>query len=793
MPLLKNTFQPFFPDPDSPMPKSCNGEYCNLVANGDIFSQEWYQTPCAGNLACDPEFEDFALGAELIAEGGFPCPATAWTYGTNWSCVGNVASYSGLSSSPTLSQSGIGLVAGNLYQITFDLEIGIGGTILTLGSGAGATGAAPFMEAGSQSVILFYNDTDDLISFAPASVGNTITIDNVSVKQLTMDCWSGDYWTFDSDSGTACKTETGVSANLINGTTDYITLGDYYQVEITVDGYGGGSGQLYIDDGTDSTATNVQAAITANGTYTYWITAGQDGVIGFDPNDDFVGCVAAPTIRRLRNDFTFELINDNGAGDSIDISYLATYTENRINLDVDFGALLEAGTIDYGCFKIYAYDACLVSGDDLVQDGDFAAGNFTDWVRNSPTYQYQMIGGELQFIFDPMNDGPDLVTNGDFSGGATGWTGSPSWTITAAGATHVPGNTTPLSQSITIATPAVPPLQLFTWWQIRIIGRTAGSVTVSVSNVTGSATTVDNTYTNVFVPTIGGGPVTLAITPTSTFDGTIELVQVIQTSNSWNNPVASNPINPDVVDGNYQLSYDITAISGTTANTIGASASIRYPLLGNTYDRTVASHSHTQDYTPGSTIIEIQGSFSLNGNFYPGTVNVDNYVVIRIEPFEATYLSECINFQETHPNTTLVTGWCDRDALGSTFLDALGFLTTGYRLQMRIECRSYAADMDIEANLAKFSDGNSAIKYAQYEKFWQFVTGYMSEPALIALGGMAYCDHFTIGELGETATEYTVVVERFTPAWNQNGSYDLAPALLTIRKKIGGMKFNRHT
>lgn len=196
---------------------------------------------------------------------------------------------------------------------------------------------------------------------------------------------------------------------------------------------------------------------------------------------------------------------------------------------------------------------------------------------------------------------------------------------------------------------------------------------------------------------------------------------------------------------------------------------------------------------PGSTVIEIGGDFFDAVTNYPGRVTIDNYSVVRIEPFEATYTSECFNFQELHDGTTLVTGWCDQDALGSTFEDALGFATSGYKLQMRIKCRSLNPVLKTTGNNAFFSDGSAAIKYAQMEKYWQFVTDYMSEAALIALGGMIRCDHFTIGELGEDATEYLAEMDDLSPSWLQDGSYNLAPVTITIRKKSDGMKFNRHT
>lgn len=803
MPLLKNTFQPFFPDPDNPMPRVCAGSYCYPINAGDITGQQWYQTPCAGNLVCDPEFEENTLGPELITNGNFDTNADDWfvnavevgstacpTTVDGWCFNTNRLGHDGTGSdSDMVSQTGMGLAAGNVYRVVWTVQGRTQGNIyVQLGDGVGATQGTIQEDNGTFTEFLFYNDAQDTISFVPSEDfdGN---IDSISLMLVTMDCWTGDFWTFDTGEGFAAKTESGVQGNLINTIADYIVSGDYYQVQVTVQGIVSGSVVLYIDDGTDSTATNPQTAITSNGTYTYWITASQDGVIAFDPSLDFIGQIFTPVVQRLRNDYIFNLINPEG--DSIPMSSNVEYYEDKVTLYVDWSEMLEAGTIDFGCHTIQITDTCLVSGDNLVQDGNFSNGDFSEWTANAPAWQLNMAGGEIQFIFDPLSDSADLTTNGDFSGGSTGWTVGAGWSIAAGQATHTPGNTASLSQTITLTAPVGTQL-LRAWFQVEVTGRTAGSFTVTIGDKTSGAYTQNDTITFFLAVTVYGAQ-TISINPTTDFDGVIELVAAHESFRAWNpNPQMVNAANTSIVAGTYQIDFDITAVSGPGIYQGGFG--LIQPAFP-TIEFGAGAKSHQQVYTPGNQVITIGGWFqNPNANiYYPGTVNIDNYSVVRVEPFEATYESECLNFQESHPNTTLVTGWCDRDALGSTFEDALGFESTDFVLQMRIECRSLNADVDVEAVLAKFSDGNSEVKYAQFEKFWQFVTAYISESASTTLAAMAHCDHFTIGDAGIAATQYTVVVERITPQWLQDGSYELAPVLLTIRKKTGGMKFNRHT
>lgn len=807
MPLLKNTFQPFFPDPNSPAPKDCVGSYCYPVAAGDIVRQQWYQTPCNASLVVDPDFEDFTLGAEMITNGGFTgnannwevnaagvdsttCPANVdgWCYNTNQ--VGHDGTLGLLDS---LQQVGIGLVAGNIYRVIWTVQGMTQGTIhVKLGDGAGSSDGTEQFNNGTFTEFIYYEDTDDGIHFVPSADfdGN---IDNVSCMLVTMTEWVGPGWIFDGES--ACVIDSlSTLDRLYNVAPVYLTTGDYYQVTITAT-VTQGSIAVYVDDGAGGVQTNIQTAITTNGDYTYYLTALQDGTIGIDPSADFLGCITGLTVQKLRNDFTFELINQ--AGDSVDISDQAEYDENKITLNLDMSAMLEAGTIDYGCFEIFIFDSCLISGENLVQDGTFSNGNFTKWTRNSGAWQYQMTGTELEIIFEPLSDGPTLVTNGDFAGGDTDWGHDGSWTLSPAGAVHTPGSTTPLTQTIT-ATAPTPPFIMRQWWQVVVTGRTAGSFTVTVSDKTSQAYIQNDTITNFFIITVYGS-VTLSINPSSTFDGTITLVAVHETVRAWNwNPIVANPANLNVGVGNYQLTYDITSVTGTTAGTQGAAAFIQWPMAPETtiFDVDPGTYTHQQTYTPGNTLISLSGYFlSLNNNiYYPGRVTVDNYHVEQVEPFEATYRSECLNFQQSHAGTKLITAYYDRDALGSTYIDALSFESTGFMLQMRVHCRSLNAYLDKEVNVSKFSNGNGRVTYAQYEKFWQFVTDYLSESALITLGAMANCDHFHIGDSGSTEdTEYLAQVEQFQPQWRAEGDYNLAPATINIRVKEGGMKFNRHT
>lgn len=798
MPLLKNTYQPYFADTDSPAPKDCNGTYCYPVASGDTVRQQFYQTPCGENLVCDPTFNDYTLGGDLITNGTFStnaddwfaggveigstaCPATvdAWCYDSVEQNIGHDGT---VSNGTPATQSGIGLSAGNRYYLGYTVTgVSQGYVVPFLGDGLGITFGDYSETSGDKTDMLFYNDTDDIIGFLPTEDFDG-SIQDITLQEVVMTCWSGDNWVFES--GQACTVASSAGA-LINTTSDYIVDGSYYKATVRVDSVVAGSISMFVDDGTSSSATNVQAAITSEGEYTYYFVAAQDGVLAFQPSTSFQGCISSPTIHLLRQDYPFELVDSSG--NTVDVSEFATYVNDKVLLNLDFAAMLEAGTIDdYGCYNIQITDACLVSGENLVVDGDFANGDFSDWLRNNGSYQYDMTGGYLEFIYEPL-EGSNLLANGDFSSGTTGWTGfGTDWTE-SGNATHVPGNTTVLSHAVTITVPPPMPIIRKYYVQFTISGRTAGSVAVNLSNGTPRTFSTNEVITVEISNITTGGSVNITFTPSSTFDGTIDDIAVHESDRIWSSyATVQNLINPLIVAANYEAEVEVTQITGT--GNIGAAAYIVGQTTPITYEYTVGTHQYSiPNYVPGGQRMAIIGRFELNGNTYPGRIRVDNASLVSVEPFEATYTSECLNFQLSHQGTTLVTAWCDQNAFDLDFED------TEYLLQMRLECRSLNATVNKEAVVSKFSTGNAELSYSQLEKHWQFVTGYISESAHTTLAAMCSCDHFTIGESAEDATEYIAEVEEYSPQWRAAGDYNLAPAVLSIRKKIGGMKFNRHT
>lgn len=790
MPLLKNTNQPFFPDPNSPNEINCAGSYCYPVAVGDKIKQQWIQTPCGTNEIADPQFGNAAYGSNLITNGTFAGSLASWTT-TGWVYNTGQAEAPALTPVNDLTQAGV-LVADFFYRITFDLSGLSPGDELHVYLGNAASYYVFDQNDSVDVIIRRGSDNTDIVFVAAGTNNAQLLLDNVTLQVATFGDWdTNSTWTLNAQDGMACAT--GIGTGLLEeAVSDYIVVGDYYQLTFTVSNYISGSVTPYI-------ANMPGTAITANGTYTIYDTPTLTGVVSFLPSADFVGCISFPLeddadnllftgLRALRNDFLFEVIDSDG--NRYDISDFIEYFEDKVTLDDN---VLDQLELLYGCYYIEVTDRCLVEGTDLITNGTFSEDE-VGWSKEKGPYQYNISGGEAQFIFDPSTGVSNVLTNGDFASGSAGWTFA-GWTI-GSDATHTPGNTSPLSRSVTIAPVATPPNTQYWWVYITMSGRTAGSFNVTLSDYTSSNYADNGTWAFRMFPSIGGGAVTFSINPTSAFDGTIDDIQIYEPTLPWDeSPLLYNTANPDIVAGNYQLTYDITDItmlgSGLGLAWIAGFVYGQSVALDRKY--TVASQTTSiPNYVPGLQLPAFFPSFGSadsagGGRSYPGSMTIDNAVLVRVEPFEATYTSECLDYRLEHLNTKLITGWCDQDAFG------FDFSNTGFQLQMRVEIRSLNPVYDKTKNIAQFSSGSAKVAYADQTKFWTLATGLLSESAHDALSTIIDCDHFTIGTSDANAIEYIAEVEDYQPEWTKTGSYALAQILINIRLKTKGMKFNRHT
>lgn len=785
MPLLRNNFQPYFPDPNAPNNYQCGSEkYCHPINQGDTIYTQFTQTPCNNNEVTDPEFDDFVMGSELLTNPSFSGNANGWFTGSgtpitaitglwNWDAGNRIAHE--ISYTSSAYQSGIGLTTGSLYVIEIDITRTAGSVYVQLGDGANANNSDLLETTGSFTFQLFHTDTDDKFQIIPSTDFDGY-INSVSIKEKTFTYWNPNgQWNLEN--GMACWV--GDSAlDLIETASNYIMAGTYYKFQLTVENL---QSQITVN------FADLVYVIQANGNYTYYGTPTLDGVIKinapFDVDDTV--CVSGFAVYELRNDYSADLFDYSG--NSWDLSNYYEYYEDYVTLSFNFEDLVgDEQIMPDGCYYIEVIDSCLVTSDNLVSNGDFALG-FTDWTKNNGASQYDDSGNQMTFIFDPFTGQTDYVTNGDFSSG-TGWTTGGNWTILGGKANHSPGSTATLSQTLTLPAIVPPATSRLYYIGFTVSGRTTGTITCKIGTTGSSFTWGANDTFIQYYQCFESGSVDITFTPSSTFDGSIDDVIVVQAT-QVSNPILINIVNPNFVNGNYQVTYDITASSDTN---IKSQVYIQNQPSIAPYFSTIGTHSYSvSNYVPGAQRALIMATFSkvVSGTttLIVGSITVDNIDIVRVSPFQATYTSECLSYSNSgHERTKMLVGYCDQPSFGFEFEN------TGFRLQQRAVIRSINPVYKKDKNLQFSGTGDARVTYSEVSKYWEVHTDFASETFHDAMAVIIDCDHFLIGDAEDNGKEYIADPEDYTPNWQGDGTYTLATAVMNVRIKEDGQKFNRH-
>lgn len=781
MPLLRNKFQPYFLDPDSPNNYQCGSErYCHPFQSGDTFFSQFYQTPCNESEITDPEFDDYTLGSELITNGTFNInPVGSWTYDPEWTWdAGNTEMDCLNGSGAVLYQTGLGMLAGNVYRISFDTTITNGEFVVLFGYGDPLQTQTPAITAsGSYEFDLQFNATGfESITFYTAN-NFTGSVSNVSVKILNFASWDYNSSWILSD-GEACHI-VGEIGDLEETVANYIDPYNYYKVIFTVNNRTAGSITVNVSDATTG-------AITTNGTFTYWKTPTLAGVLSISASSTFDGCISGISIYKLKNDYTAELVKEDNT--IIDLSNEFFYFEDYVTLEFKFSGF----TLDDGCYKINVYDQCIITSDNLVKNGDFALGS-TDWALSGNSYNYDFSSNQVEVSYYPFSQGStDYVTNGNFSSGSA-WMINPGWSISGGKAVHSPGSTGTISQTMTIPTPLPPILGFNYLLKFTVSNWTTGTINVRVGAVgvgTNYTWKGNDTFIQVYNPSAGGN-VDLTFTPSIDFDGQIDDIAMIDLGNAIPYISLTQLSNPLITPGTYQSEWEI--ISQTDTNIFVKS----YLYNGSNFyapNAFTGTYSYQQTNSLNGGFVQLMVYFFKKSNDYPqinyveAAVTIDNVVLKKIEPFEASYTTECLQYKESgFERTKMIVGYCDQPSFGFEFAN------TGFRLQQRAEVRSIAPVYPKETIVMKSGTGNARVAYSEVEKYWQLHTGFASETFHDAMAVIVSCDHFQIGDTEDIGVEYVSDPEDYSPNWQADGSYSLATAVINLRVKEKGQVFNRHT
>lgn len=366
-------------------------DFCNPVIEGDTVDFQIKQTACGSNLICDPRAQ--LIGDQLVTNGTFTGSAAGWTLGVAWSYGANIVSFAGGVGHGILSQTiATALVQNKYYIVRFTIS-NLTGTLSLVPDLGNSPVVNAVDAAGTYEMVILCGAGTDL-EFIQAIDACTFDIDDIELYELA-ECWTG-------ASGWVQETNGGLTHTLgttsISQVTPPLTAGYYYEVKITIYEYVSGTIVAVL-------GTQQSDSIGAEGTTTVYVTANNTG-FSILPTNDFVGTITYVSVKKLKNDFTFGVIDlddmtEYTATDEI------TYYHNWVTAFINAHDWIP---VDSNCFKIVAHDLCTEIYDDVVTDGAFINGldswvyhaNWFDGFHSAWAYSkfnatgYQNLGGGLQ-------------------------------------------------------------------------------------------------------------------------------------------------------------------------------------------------------------------------------------------------------------------------------------------------------------------------------------------------------------------------------------------------------------
>lgn len=451
MPLEILDKQPIVLDP----PEDCQtcGDicYCQKFANDDYLMWQAKQSSCAGDLICNGAFEDISDGStpdgnELVVNGTFTGSATGWTTLSNCAYNANNVLFNGAASS-FLVQEILSIIASQRYQVSFTISGRTTGTLTASLGGAGGTDLT-INSNGTHTTIIQAGTHNYDLQFLGANFDGIIDDVSLQLVQADADCWTTEDSGWNFSSGNACHTA-GYTGSLTNTSVTIIPT-RRYKVTVKISGSTAGTVQIY--------AGGATATLSGNGTFIEWITAtGIDNVFKLIPDTDFDGCIELVEVFEMADNFSAYLLNDNN---------------------------------------------------EIVQDLTQYIGYYKDWVTIVKKWS-ELTGAYLGqcyrlAITDPcgtvVTSGSELLTNGNFTGNANGWTltGGPVYAANAVD--FVPGSSQSLSQVQSIAAGCY--LLTFT-----ISDYQSGIITPTVGGIAGRPVASNGTFQQLFRLTTSGNDI----------------------------------------------------------------------------------------------------------------------------------------------------------------------------------------------------------------------------------------------------------------------------------------------
>ncbi len=410
-------------------------KYCQLIANGDEVKIQFKQTPCGGNVLCNPEFT-WTLGSELTDNGTFSGTSSPWTLFGGWTWGGDKITTGAGSCSPCDFEQDIGgtLTAGKYYKITIEITDNAGDKSGTLKARLGGTYSGEINGDGTHTLYVRAGVADTLLHFDNISTaGNGFSIDSISLKEMVFEnCWqfSDNQFLFnDNPPAGFCHVPAVIGDAVDQAGT--LTNGVLYKIVLAFNNRTQGSVDVSI-------GSNGSGSITANGEQVVYILAdGTDITLGF--TNDFDGCMQYVYAYPLINNYIFDLYDlDGNLIANLDSQGSVSYVDEYVTFDIFFkqGVLLANGDdevpLPYGCYLITITDPCsadlLCNGEfdsedcwdlsdgDTIADGTLTMmGDIRDGGVSQPVITLANTCYKLCYDIEALDGGPLRIDIGDFS------------------------------------------------------------------------------------------------------------------------------------------------------------------------------------------------------------------------------------------------------------------------------------------------------------------------------------------------------------------------------------------
>lgn len=796
MPLIAIPNQPLFPNRRPTDILSCDQrQYCHPHIPTDKLMAQFKQTPCNDSIVCDSRFlslgngdnevipdPDFSLlEVDQIINGTFGGNADNWTLQTGWAYGSGKVTKSATGGTVSIAQTlQSSLIQTGIYEVKFTISnYGGSGTVqAAIGLGAGASFGTQVSANGTYTQYIKCGASNASFEiFGTAAF--TGDIDNVSLKQIASS-WTFGFW-YINGSRQAVSVPGPGSRNLTclgiitQPNTDYV-------VEIDFDASTSGGFEVLVGNNFSNFTSS------SGGTISLTVNSGNSG-------NNFA-VVPSPTATLVINSISVKTTIASGECWTFDNTKWLLSNEKLCKLIGFSDTLTNSTPVDantYYQFKI------TVSGRTSGSITPTVGNDLGQLINTNGTFTQYFLptaSGFLSIFADSTFDGCVSVVllfelKRDYIFKLLDLDGNEVANVTPKYYRDFVTVNTQMDDLEDGGDPIA-----FGCYQLHAFDQCE----LQYQEIIGDGR-MDNAYGKYWVNAVTGGFGALDISGGEMifdYTGTTGPGQLIGVVNCRQGAPLCQKIDPLIPVGphNYRAEFDV--IENTDPDNFKVTVSMRPNVV---YEPSYPPGHYVVDYpnfdptsfynAPDDNFIYIIGIPVRFVGLAAGRIRIDNVTLRRIEPYDSSYVSECIIYGESFKDTKLVSAECDSEQMGFLFYN-IEDGTEVFKLVQRLYLRAINSNYPEDADDYLFSNGTKSRNYGKSEKSYTLLTDAIDETSIDALAKQRICQRFFIGEIGDMK-EWISLPADLVPEWLKNGDSTLAPVRFEIQEKIEGAKFFRNS